>query len=126
MFVKVYTDTGKRKPVVLLAQVVHQSGDGIYKIKYLSPTNDLFDGKQVYKFEDDIYEIDDESITEIHVEIPGYTQVDDEVYVKDESDVDYCPSEESDESEDSEYSYENSEEDEDEEEYYQSDYEDDE
>lgn len=114
MFVNVYTDTGKRKPVILLAQVVHQSGDGLYKIKYLSPSNDLFDGKQIYKFEDDIYEIDDESITDTFPDMSGYTKIDENGYIKDESDVDYCPSEESEES-NSEYSFEDSEEDEEEE-----------
>lgn len=109
MFVNVYTDTGKRKPVILLAQVVHQSGDGLYKIKYLSPSNDLFDGKQIYKFEDDIYEIDDESITDTFPDMSGYTKIDENGYIKDESDVDYCPSEESEES-NSEYSFEDSEE----------------
>jgi len=109
MFVNVYTDTGKRKPVILLAPVVHQSGDGLYKIKYLSPSNDLFDGKQIYKFEDDIYEIDDESITDTFPDMSGYTKIDENGYIKDESDVDYCPSEESEES-NSEYSFEDSEE----------------
>lgn len=106
MIVKVYTDTGKKKPVILHAKVIRET-NGIYQIQYLSQTNDTFDGKPVYKFENEIYDIDDESITEYLDDLHGFTQIDD-MYIKDESDVDYCPSECSNDSDSESYSYEKS------------------
>ncbi len=105
MIVRVYTDDGHKKPVKLLASVVKEN-EGIYHIKYLSPTDDMFEGKQLFKFEDEIYDIDDTSITEFLDELPGFRQVA-HGYVKDDTESEYCPSEES-ESESESYSYVNS------------------
>jgi hypothetical protein len=95
--VRVWTDVGARKPKPLLAKIV-SSKNGIHTIKYLSPTAD---NTHVFRYEDDLYEIDDESICE-------YLNLDDEAdigfrineegdYYKASSDDDYEPSEEEDE-----------------------------
>jgi hypothetical protein len=114
MIVKVYTDDGRKRPVKLLATVVKEY-EGIYHIKYLSPTDDMFEGKQIFKFEDEIYDIDDTSITEFLDELPGFRQID-QGYVKDDTESEYCPSEDSIGSESESYSYVNS----DDEEYQES------
>lgn len=90
MILKVYTDVGEDKPVAMYAKVCEKNGD-IYTIKYLSPTRDRESGKVVYRYEEETYEITDDSIMEY---IPG-----DELnigfvesidgYVKDDSDSDY-------------------------------------
>jgi hypothetical protein len=113
MIVRVYTDDGHKRPVNLLASVVKEN-EGIYHIKYLSPTDDIFEGKQIFKFEDEIYDIDDTSITEFLDELPGFRQVE-QGYVKDDTESEYCPSEDLD-SESESYSYVNS----DDEEYQES------
>lgn len=117
--VKVYTDIGGEKPVVLYAKIFKKLKRNTYQIKYLSPTNASYNGKTLYNYENVIYEIDEASITE-HLntddeEVIGFSKVDDG-YVKvsesdSESDSEYEPSssEEEDES------------DEEDEEYYESD-----
>jgi len=72
-------------------------------IKYLSPTEDLDHGCVIYRYEEQTYEVQDDSITE-------YLGTDDEGdigfkvvptgFVKYDSDSDYIPSEEEDEEED--------------------------
>jgi hypothetical protein len=95
--VRVWTDVGARKPKPLLAKIV-SSTNGIHTIKYLSP---VADNSHLFRYEDDVYEIDDESICE-------YLNLDDEAdigfrineegdYYKASSDDDYEPSEEEDE-----------------------------
>lgn len=95
--VRVWTDVGARKPKPLLAKIV-SSKNGIHTIKYLSP---VADNSHLFRYEEDVYEIDDESICE-------YLNLDDEAdigfrineegdYYKASSDDDYAPSEEEDE-----------------------------
>lgn len=110
MIVRVYTDNGSKRPVKLLATVVEER-DGIYHIKYLSPTDDTFQGKKIFKFEDEIYDIDDTSITDFMDELPGFIQID-QGYIKDDTDSEYCPSDDSICSESESYSYTNSDDDE--------------
>lgn len=95
--VRVWTDVGARKPKPLLAKII-SSKNGIHSIRYLSPATD---NSHVFRYEDDVYEIDDESICE-------YLNLDDEAdigfrinedgdFYKASSDDDYEPSEEEDE-----------------------------
>lgn len=96
--VKVWTDVGTLKPAALLARVVDEK-DGVYKIQYFSPTEDQDHGRVVYRYEDEIYEIDDESITEYldaDETDAGYMLVGQDAWVKvsSDSDEDYVPSEE--------------------------------
>jgi hypothetical protein len=95
--VRVWTDVGARKPKPLLAKIV-SSKNGIHSIRYLSPSAD---NTHIFRYEEDIYEIDDESICE-------YLNLDDEAdigfrineegdFYKASSDDDYEPSEEGDE-----------------------------
>ena len=95
--VRVWTDVGARKPKPLLAKIV-SSKNGIHSIRYLSPSAD---NTHIFRYEEDVYEIDDESICE-------YLNLDDEAdigfrineegdFYKASSDDDYEPSEEEDE-----------------------------
>lgn len=95
--VRVWTDVGARKPKPLLAKIV-SSKNGIHSIRYLSPSAD---NTHIFRYEEDVYEIDDESICE-------YLNLDDEAdigfrlneegdFYKASSDDDYEPSEEDDE-----------------------------
>ena len=96
MLVKVWTElpTGKNKS--LLAKVTETNGD-VMTIQYLSPTDDKDHGRVVYKYEDQTYEIEDDSITEYIGDTDesdvGFLKVNDG-FVKYESDSDYVPSEE--------------------------------
>lgn len=98
--VRVWTDVGTLKPAALLARVVDEK-DGVYKIQYFSPTEEHDHGRVIYRYEDETYEIDDESITEYldsdETDI-GYVLVGDDAWVKvsSDSDEDYVPSEEED------------------------------
>jgi hypothetical protein len=95
MIVRVWTDVGAKKPVALLAKVVERDGV-IYTIRYLTEGKD-----KVWRYEDDTYEIDDDSIAE-HL---GTDQETDLGFVEceygfiRESDSDYEPSDEEDETE---------------------------
>ena len=112
--VKVWTDTGKGKPVALIAKIV-ESNPPKMTIKYLSKTDEEYKGSTVWRYEDETYEVDDDSITEWletddELEI-GYKILphDPEAFVYYESDDDYVPSEcedESDSDEDEEESLE--------------------
>lgn len=95
--VRVWTDVGARKPKPLLAKIV-SSKNGIHSIRYLSPS---IDNSHIFRYEEDVYEIDDESICE-------YLNLDDESeigfrmneegdFYKASSDDDYEPSDEEDE-----------------------------
>lgn len=95
--VRVWTDVGARKPKPLLAKIV-SSKNGIHSIRYLSPS---IDNSHIFRYEEDVYEIDDESICE-------YLNLDDEAdigfrmneegdFYKASSDDDYEPSDEEDE-----------------------------
>jgi len=100
--VRVWTDVGARKPVPLLAKIEEIDGV-IFTIRYLSESDD-----RVWRFEDDIYEIDDESIAEYmnttRAEDIGFAPVGDDGFVRVDTDDDYVPGsdEEEDETEDDE------------------------
>jgi hypothetical protein len=102
--VKVWTDVGGPKPVAMLARVIAER-DGIYTVQYFTPSEDRDHGRVIYRYEDETYEIDDDSITEyldsVDEQDAGYIKVSDDAWVKDssDSDEDYVPSDE-DEAED--------------------------
>lgn len=88
--VRVWTDVGARKPVALLAKIEEKDGV-ILTIRYLSET-----AKGVWAWEDDTYDIDDDSIAEYLktdvIEDLGFRTFGDEgSYIKCESDDDYVP-----------------------------------
>jgi hypothetical protein len=88
--VRVWTDVGARKPVALLAKIEEKDGV-ILTIRYLSET-----AKGVWAWEDDTYDIDDDSIAEDLktdvIEDLGFRAFGDEgAYMKCESDDDYVP-----------------------------------
>ena len=60
--IRVWTDVGADKPVSLFARIV-DTRDSLYIIQYLSPTEDKDHGRTVYRYEDETYEIDDDSVT---------------------------------------------------------------
>jgi len=105
--VRVWTDVGSDKNVSLIARIVETNGP-IFTIQYLSPTeNKDKHGCTVYKYEDEMYEIDDDSITH-YLETSdegdiGFVSTGNGEWIRtgDESDDDYIPSEE-DESDDEE------------------------
>jgi hypothetical protein len=89
--VRVWTDVGARKPAALLAKIIEKDGV-ILTIRYLSESDD-----HIWRYENDTYEIDDDSIAE-------YIKVDSELelgfvahedgFIRVESDEDYVPSDE--------------------------------
>ncbi len=128
MIVQVLTDIGKKKPIIMNAKVIDKS-ESTFKIKYLSATSDMFNGKRLYKYEPEIYEIGEESVTDTaHDEREiGFKKVDDEGFIKTDSDNDYLPSgSESDYDSESVTESENSEDEDEEEDVYEAydDYED--
>jgi hypothetical protein len=99
--VRVWTDVGARKPVALLAKIEEKDGV-ILTIRYLSET-----AKGVWAWEDDTYDIDDDSIAENLktdvIEDLGYRAFGDEgAYIKCEEDEDYVPETSSDDDEEDE------------------------
>lgn len=92
--VRVWTDIGQKKPKPLLARIVN-SKSKVYTIQYLSPTEDRLKGKTLYRYEDETYEVDDDSIYEylnLSTEFDmGFVEVEGG-YVKDDSDEEYVPS----------------------------------
>lgn len=60
--VRVYTDVGGLKPIHLIAKIF-EIRDSTYIVRYLSPTDDKKHGKVIYRYEDDTYEIGDDSIS---------------------------------------------------------------
>jgi len=119
--VKVWTDVGGKKPVALLAKIVDRDGV-ILTIKYLTAGKD-----NVWRYEDETYDVDDDSIAEYlktdDESTLGFTKLDDGFIQEVESDEDYEPDDEDeDEDEDEEDEDEDDEEDEDEdEEMYEED-----
>lgn len=92
MLLKVFTDVGKPKPVALFAKVFKKIKKGHYQIKYLSPTTERYNGKLIHKYEEDVYDIDDDSIIEYiksDEKSIGYTIIDDIGFIKDDTDSDY-------------------------------------
>lgn len=106
---RVWTDVGGDKPVSLIARITEEHADGTYTIQYLSPTDDRDHGRVIYRYEDETYQIDDESVTE-------YMNTDDETTLgfvlvgpgdlvresADSDDEDYVPSDEDEDDEDEE------------------------
>lgn len=96
--VRVWTDVGARKPAALLAKIIEKDGV-ILTIRYLTESDD-----QIWRYEEDTYEIDDDSIAEYlktdQEEDIGFVKHEDG-FIKVESDEDYFPSEESDDTESS-------------------------
>jgi len=90
-FVRVWTDVGARKPVPLLAKIVERDGV-IFTIRYLSESDD-----KIWRYEDDEYEVDDESIAEYlnteNEEDVGFVPSGDG-FIKADTDEDYVPDEE--------------------------------
>jgi hypothetical protein len=91
--VRVWTDVGARKPVALLAKIVEKDGI-ICTIRYLSECGD-----KIWRYEEDTYEIDDDSIAEYlntdHEDEIGFVPADDGfVKVLVAEDDDYVPSDE--------------------------------
>jgi len=107
--VRVWTDVGARKPAALLAKIVERDGV-IFTIRYLTESDD-----KIWRYEDDTYEIDNDSIAEnlgtASEEDIGFRPVEDG-FVKMDSDEDYVPS-----SEDEETDEEDEDEDEDEDDF---------
>jgi hypothetical protein len=104
--VRVWTDTGKGKPVALIAKIV-DSNPPNYTIQYLSKTDEEYKGCSIWRYEDETYEIDDDSITEWmdtkdELEI-GYKFLshDPGAFVYYDSDGDYEPSDDEDSDDDS-------------------------
>jgi hypothetical protein len=104
--VKVWTEVDDGKCYSLPAKIVSKKGN-VFTIKYLSATDKKTqNGKKIYMYEDEHYEVTDDSITEYlesESELDlGFEQVSaDGGFVKYESDSDddYVPSEEEDDSE---------------------------
>lgn len=96
--VRVWTDVGARKPVPLLARIEEIDGV-IYTIRYLSEDPD-----HVWRYEEDTYEIDDDSIAE-RLKTSNETDLGfalhEDGFTKADSDDDYVPDEESSEEEES-------------------------
>jgi len=97
--VRVWTDVGARKPAALLAKIVERDGV-IFTIRYLTESDD-----KIWRYEDDTYEIDNDSIAEnlgtASEEDIGFRPVEDG-FVKMDSDEDYVPSSEDEETDDDE------------------------
>jgi hypothetical protein len=107
--IRVWTDVGSDKNVSLVARIVETNGP-IFTIQFLSPTeNKDKHGCTIYKYEDEMYQIDDDSVTHY---LDTYDEGDigfvsagegEWIRVGDDSDEDYIPSEEeTDEEEDEE------------------------
>ena len=62
--VKVYTDIGEAKPVILIAKIFKKVKKNVYQIKYLSPTTQKCNGHTIFAYENAVYEVDEDSITE--------------------------------------------------------------
>jgi hypothetical protein len=106
--VRVWTDVGADKNVSLIARIIETNGP-IFTIQFLSPT-EIKDkhGCTIYKYEDETYQIDDDSITHYldtndEGDI-GFVPVGEGEWIRtgDDSDEDYVPSEEDDDDDDDE------------------------
>jgi hypothetical protein len=117
--VRVWTDVGSDKNVSLVARIIETNGS-IFTIQFLSPTETKDKhGSTIYKYEDETYQIDDDSITH-YLDTSdegdiGFVAVGDGEWIRtnDESDEDYVPSEEDDDEEEEEDDEEDVEEDDD-------------
>lgn len=97
--VRVWTDVGARKPAALLAKIIEKDGV-ILTIRYLTESDD-----HIWRYEEDTYEIDDDSIAEYlktdREEDLGFV-VHEDGFIKVDADEDYIPSEEDEESDEDE------------------------
>lgn len=97
--VRVWTDVGARKPAALLAKIIEKDGV-ILTIRYLSESDD-----HIWRYEEDTYEIDDDSIAENlktdSEEDIGFLKHSDG-FIKVDSDEDYVPTSDEEETEDEE------------------------
>ena len=100
--VRVWTDVGSDKNVSIVARIIETNGP-IFTIQFLSPTETKDKhGCTIYKYEDETYQIDDDSITH-YLDTSdegdvGFVSVGEGEWIRtgDESDEDYIPSEEDD------------------------------
>ena len=98
--VRVWTDVGSDKNVSLVARIIETNGP-IFTIQFLSPTETKDKhGCTIYRYEDETYQIDDDSITH-YLDTSdegdiGFVSVGEGEWIRtgDESDDDYIPSEE--------------------------------
>lgn len=97
--VRVWTDVGARKPAALLAKIIEKDGV-ILTIRYLTESDD-----HIWRYEEDTYEIDDDSIAEYlktdREEDLGFA-VHEDGFIKVDADDDYVPSEEEEETDEDE------------------------
>jgi hypothetical protein len=99
MLIKVLTELPSGKTTALVARIF-DTKDDIFTIRYLSPSEDRDHGCIVYRYEDQTYEIDDDSITSYlgtddETDI-GFKRTQDDGFVRCDSDSDYVPSSEED------------------------------
>lgn len=102
--IKVFTEVENGVTKSLPAKIIDTNGDK-YKIVYMSPSeNKDSHNKRIYKYEDEIYEITDESITEYldtdsELDL-GFKKISDNEFIKydSDSDDDYTPSSEDEDS----------------------------
>ena len=100
--IKVFTEVENGVTKSLPAKIIDTNGDK-YKIVYMSPSeNKDSHNKRIYKYEDEIYEITDESITDYldtdsELDL-GFKKISDNEFIKydSDSDDDYTPSGEED------------------------------
>lgn len=98
--VRVWTDVGSEKNVSLVARIIETNGP-LFTIQFMSPTeNKNKHGCTIYKYEDETYQIDDDSITH-YLDTSdegdiGFVSIGEGEWIRtsDESDEDYIPSEE--------------------------------
>jgi hypothetical protein len=94
--VRVWTNVGQKKPKALLAKIFSSAEGPVYTIRYLSADSEEDDhGRVIHKYEDESYEVDDDSVAEWlglddETEI-GFTSVGEGAWVKGDPDSDYVP-----------------------------------
>jgi hypothetical protein len=94
--VRVWTNVGQKKPKALLAKIFSTAEGPEYTIRYLSSVSEEDDkGRTVFRYEDEIYQVDEDSIaewlgTDEETDI-GYTPLDDGSWIKGDQDSDYFP-----------------------------------
>lgn len=96
--VRVWTNVGQRKPKALVAKIFQTAPGPVYTIRYLSAVSEEDErGRQIFRYEEETYEVDDDSIAEWigtdEEEDAGYTEVDDGAWIREDSDSDYIPNE---------------------------------
>lgn len=94
--VRVWTNVGQKKPKALLAKIFSSAEGPEYTIRYLSSVSEEDDkGRTIFRYEDDIYTVDDESIcewlgTDEETDV-GYAYAGEGAWVKGDADSDYVP-----------------------------------